>query len=213
MAGEICFRVANESEHETVRQFLRRNFFPEEPINNAYPIKDDSMEEDFILSLLPDGNIIFAIDASNGEIAGLAMVGKITPQYSQESWDESETTNHQKWRDVLKFMSHIESKANVCQRFGVAAALHVHGVAVEQSYRGQAIGKKLFLECFNIAARRHYRIVSADCTSIYSALIAQSVGMECVSTVTYEEYHEKIGDKIFYPTPPHNEIKSFVKQL
>lgn len=213
MSCEITFREATESEHDKVLEFLRQHFFTEEAINNAYPIKDESMEEKFILSLLPQGNIIFAIDSSNNSVAGLASFGEITSRYAQESWDESETTTNRKWRDILKFMSHIEAKSNVCERFNVTKALHLHGVTVDKAYRGRAIGKRLFEECFKVAERRNYRIVSADCTSIYSIRIAQSVGMECVSTVTYDEYHEKIGDKIFNPTQPHDEIKSFVKKI
>lgn len=171
------------------------------------------MEEDFILSFLPHGNIIFAVDSSNSQIAGLASFGKITKNYSRETWDESETTTNRKWRDILKFMYHIESKSNVCERFGVSEALHLHGVTVDKTYRGRSIGKLLFLECFNIAKSRNYQLVSADCTSVYSIHIAQSVGMELVSTVTYDEYHDKIGDKIFSPIQPHTEIKTFVKRI
>lgn len=191
----------------------RFSFSQEEPINNAYPIIDDNMEEEFILSLLSEGNIIFAIDSSNNQIAGVAMFGRITKNYSRESWDESEATSNQKWRDILKFMSHIESKSNVCERFGVSQALHLHGVTVDKKYRGRSIGKRLFNECFNIAKSRNYQLVSADCTSVFSIHIAKSVGMEVVSTVTYDEYHDKIGDKIFSPVQPHTEIKSFVKRI
>lgn len=213
MSCEFIFRAANESEHDIVLEFLREYFFTEEPINNAYPIKDDSMEEEFLLSLLPEGNIWLAIDSLSNNIAGIAMFGKITKNYSQESWDESEATMNIKWRDILKFMSHIESQSNVCERFGVTEALHLHGVAVDKAYRGRAIGKQLFNKCFEEAKKRNYHLVSADCTSIYSVRIAQSVGMEFVSTVTYDEYNEKIADKIFYPTPPHVEIKTFVKKI
>lgn len=213
MSSEITFRTATDSEHDKVLQFLRQHFFPEEPINNAYPLKDDSMEEEFILSLLPLGNIILAIDSNDEQIAGLAMFGEISKSYSQESWEESETTTNRKWRDILKFMSHIESKASVCERFGVTTALHLHGVTVDKTYRGRAVGKKLFNECFNIAKSRNYRLVSADCSSVYSVHIAEAVGMECVSTTTYDEYHEKVGDKIFNPIQPHVEIKTFVKKI
>lgn len=213
MSCEITFRTAADCEHDKVLQFLQLHFFPEEPINNAYPFKDDSMEEEFILSLLPLGNIVLAIDSSNEQIAGLATFGEISKSYSQESWDESETTTNRKWRDILKFMSHIEAKANVCERFSVSKALHLHSVTVDKKYRGRAIGKNLFNECFKVAENRNYRIVSADCTSIYSVRIAEAVGMECVSTATYDEYNEKVGDKIFHPIQPHVEIKTFVKKI
>jgi len=212
MSCEISFRVAVESEHDKVLQFLRQHFFPEEPLSNAHPIKDDSMDEEFCLSLLPLGNITWAVD-NNNNIAGLVMCGEITQNYALESWNESETTTNRKWRDILKFMSHIEAKANVCKRFGVTEALHLHGVVVNKAYRGRAIGSMLINECFNIASSRHYRIVSADCTSIYTSRIAESLGMECLSTVTYDEYHDKIGEELFHPISPHTEIRTFVKGI
>jgi len=215
MKSEISFRVASESEHDKVLEFLREHFLPEEPIGKAYPIQDDSMEEEFLLSLLPDGNVIMAIDATNknDEIAGLAFIGEITKNYSNESWEESEQTTNLKWRDILKFMSHIESKSNVCERYGVEKAIHLHGVTVNKKYRGKSLGKMLFEECFHIGKLRGYKLVSADCTSIYSVHIAQSTGMKFVSMVTYDEYHEKIGYKLFNPILPHVEVKSFVKKL
>lgn len=215
MNSEISFRVATESESDKVLKFLREHFFPEEPINRAYPSQDDSMEEEFLLALLPDGNVIVAIDSTNknDEIAGLACIGEITKNYSKESWDESEQTTNIKWRDILKFMSHIEAKSNVCERYGVEKAIHLHGVTVNKKYRGKSLGKRLFEECFHIAKMRGYTLVSADCTSIYSIHIAQSTGMEFVSMVTYDEYHEKIGYNLFNPIHPHVEVKSFVKKL
>lgn len=214
MNCEIVFRVANEYEHDKVLKFLRENFFTEEPINRAYPSKDDSMEEEFLLSLLPHGNIIFAIDTANeNEIAGLACMGEITKNYSKESWEESETTTNTKWCDILKFMSHIEAKSNVCERYDVSKAVHLHGVTVSGKYRGKSLGKRLFEVCFDVAKIRNFKLVSADCSSIYSIHIAESVGMEYVSRVTYDEYHEKIGRKLFNPIEPHTEIKTYVKRI
>jgi ribosomal protein S18 acetylase RimI-like enzyme len=223
MNSGIVFRTATVSEHDKVLQFLREHFFPQEPINSSYPIKDDSMEEEFILSLLPAGNIILAIDSSSStstdssnnknnstKIAGMLAFGKITKSYSQESWDESEITTNLKWRDILKFMSHIESKSNVCERFGVKEALHIHSTTVDKEYRGRSIGKMLFNECFRIAKERNFQLVSADCTSVYSIRIAKSLSMEHISTVTYDEYNEKIGFKMFNPVLPHTEIQTFV---
>lgn len=215
MNCEIKFRIANVAEDDKVLHFLRQHFFAEEPINRAYPFTDDSMEEEFLLSLLPLGNIILAIDASStpDAIAGLACIGEITKNYSQESWQESETTTNVKWRDILKFMSHIESKSSVCERYGVDKAIHLHGVTVDKRYRGQSLGKRLFQECFRIAKERGYQLVSGDCSSIYSIKIAESLGMEFVSKVTFDEYHEKIGCKLFNLTDEYVEIKTFVMKL
>lgn len=105
------------------------------------------------------------------------------------------------------------SKSDICVRFNVPEALHIHGVTVDKKYRGRALGEKLFNECFIVAKDRHYQIVSTDCTSVYSICIAEKLNMELVSTVTYDEYHEKIGMKVFNPIPPHTEIKSFIKRI
>lgn len=105
------------------------------------------------------------------------------------------------------------SKSDICVRFNVPEALHIHGVTVDKKYRGRALGEKLFTECFKVAKDRHYQIVSADCSSIYSIHIAGKLNMEHVSTVTYDEYHETIGIKVFNPIPPHTEIQSFIKRI
>lgn len=222
-SSKIVFRLATLSEHDRVLQFLRQHFFNEEPINNAYPIKDESMEEEFILSLLTadeprGGGIILAIDSNDDKkrcdrIVGLLAYGRITRSYAKESWDESETTTNLKWKDILKFMSYIESKSNVCERFDVDEALHIHSTAVDSECRGRAIGKLLFAECFRIARDQNFRLVSAECTSVYSVRIAESLGMRHVSTVTYDEYNRRIGYEMFTPIAPHYEIKSFVKQV
>ncbi|CRL06477.1 CLUMA_CG019794, isoform A [Clunio marinus] len=213
MSSGIEIRAAKDNERGKVLEFLERNFFNEEPINKSYPSDDHSVEGEFLLSCLSHGNIILAIDSFNNQIAGLACFGEITKFYAQEGWDESEITTNRTWRDILKFMSHIEMKANVCERFAVPKALHLHCVTADKKYRGKGIGKLLFNECFKVAKSRHLHLVSADCTSIYSIHIAEILGMECVSTVTYDEYHEKLGYEIFKPIPPHFEIKTFIKRI
>lgn len=215
MNSEIIFRVATESDIDKITEFQRKNFFFEEPINKAYQstTKDISMENKFVLSLVPDGNVIFGIDSFNDRIAGIVSFGEITRNYSKESWEESETTTDPTWRDILKFMSYIEAKSNCCERLKVPASLHIHSVAIDHDYRGRSLGKKLFEKVFEVARDRKYQLVDAECTSVYSSRIAESLGMELIATTTYKEYNEKIGKKMFIPTPPNTDIRSFVKRI
>lgn len=211
--SELIYRTAELKDHGRVLKFLQDYFFPEECINGSHPIHDDSMEEEFAMSLLPEGNMVMALDKHSEEFAGLLMFGPITENYSKESWEEGNETTNRKWREILHFMSNLESKADICRRYNVEEALHLHGVAVSKQFRGQGIGLKLFEECFRQAKLRNIGIVSADCTSQFSVGIAEKVGMELASTYSYEEYHKKINEIIFTKAKPNGEIKTFVKRI
>ena len=211
--SELIYRVAEMKDHDLVLKFLQDFFFPEECINIAHPIKDDTMEELFAMSLLPEGNMVMALDKHSDEFAGLLMFGPITKEYSNESREEGEETSNRKWREILYFMSNLEAKADICRRYQVGVALHLHGVAVSKNFRGQGIGEKLFEECFRQAKLKNIGIVSADCTSPYSVRIAEKLGMELASTFSYDEYHKSLGKTIFTNAKPQGIVKTFIKKI
>lgn len=211
--SELIYRGAELKDHDVVLKFLQDFFFPEECINIAHPIKDDTMEELFAMSLLPEGNMVMALDKDSGEFAGLLFFGTITEDYSKESREEGEDTSNRKWREVLYFMSNLEAKADICRKYKVEVALHLHGVAVSKQFRGQGIGEKLFEECFRQAKQKQIKVVSADCTSPYSVRIAEKLGMELASTFSFDDYHNSVGETIFTKAKPQGEVKTFIKRI
>lgn len=86
-------------------------------------------------------------------------------------------------------------------------------VAVHPDYRNQGIAKKLFEFSFQLAQKRNLKVVFADCTNFYTTKIAEKIGMDCVSNVTFNDYNKYLSANLFATYPPHTSIKTFVKMI
>lgn len=215
MTKKFSIRVAKTSEHDDVIDFLRLYYYKEEAITVSHPLpghtKDD---EDFTMSMLPHDTVLLATDDdTNGKLVGVLVAGPIEPGDADKMLEDAKTTETVKWRDIMSFLAYIEKKADVLNRFQIPTALHVHVLGVHHEYRGFNLGKKLFEACFENAKRLNYSMVSTDFTSVYSAKIAEQLGMENVSRVTYDEYNELLGNKLFQPKEPNYEILTFIKKI
>lgn len=214
MAKSISIRVAQSSDYDTILEFLRRYYYKEEPITVAHPeaghTKDD---EEFTMSHIKYESVLIATDDDSGTVAGALVAGPIEPGDADAMEEAAKTTETKKWRDISLLLAYIEKKADVLNRFQMPRALHVHAVGVHHDYRGQRIGEKLFDSCFVNAKCLNYAMVTTDCTSVYSIKIAERLGMECVSSVTYNEYNQKIGEDLYRSIEPNVEIKTFIKKI
>lgn len=212
MAKTFSIRVATSDDHDDILDFVREHYYKEEPLTLSHPIpghtKDD---EDFTMSHLKHQTVQIATDEESGKIVGVIVAGPIEPGDADAMIEAAKTTETKKWRDISLLLAYIEKKADVLRRFDKSIGLHVHALGVHSQFRGHRLGEKLFNSCFDNAKRLNYSMVTADCTSIYSSRIAEKLGMESVSLMTYDEYNESIGEKLFQPTEPNVSIKTFAK--
>lgn len=84
-------------------------------------------------------------------------------------------------------------------------------LSVHVDYLRQGIATKLFKFCIDNGAVRGFPAFSIDCTSHYACLIAERLDMSCLSVMTYDEYNELVGEKIFVASEPHTKVKSHAK--
>ncbi|XP_058461009.1 uncharacterized protein LOC131436353 [Malaya genurostris] len=211
----IELRVAREDELERVRDVLRTIYYPEEAITISYiygkePTLDD---ERFSLSFVQQGTVVLAEDKTSGHVVGIAIAGPIVPGDPDLMVREAATTDTKKWSDILKLLAYLERTANVCGRFGLPTAYHVHILGVNPSYRGQRLGLKLMQFHENLAKQLGFRAICADFTSVYSARLADQLGMEIISQVSLEDYRDENSEKLFEPKEVHRLIKTCVKLL
>ena len=214
MVLQLHIGLAKLSDHQRILEFLQQEFYPDEAITLAHPIpgvtKDD---EAFTMSHLEGGVVLMAFANDNlDDLVGVLIAG---PIFSSTTADNlmSGTVETKKWADILKLLLYIEDKADACRRFKVAKSLQIHVVAVHHDFRGHKIGQKLFRRCFEVAQDQLYKLISVDCTSLYSIKIAKQLEMEFVSEVTYDEYHNYIEEIIFRPEPKHTMIQTFIKKV
>lgn len=222
----IYIRLAKESEVDGISEFLEKHFSPGNPMELAYiykqdePTQDEHVKDDedpgFILKAIIDEHVLVAVEVSTTTLVGVLIADTIdstskghliTPTATLSGSDGNPAD------DIPNFLAYINAKSNVCERLGVNKSFHIEIVGVHQNYRKQQIAKKLFESAIELAKSKNCQAVSVDCVNIYMSAIAEKLGMDCISIVTYDEYSDHLGKCIFVPIPPHMEIKTFVKKL
>lgn len=216
--NEIVYRVATPNDRDTILCFLRKHYYPEEPITNGNePKKQDSADEEFSLSVIEDGASIIAVDSTkNDKIVGAIMAGPIEPDEAKHLQIEAKRcyeNNNKKWSEILLLLGHLTECANVFERFNVDKSLHIHVMSVDTAYRGKSIGTNLMRKCLEVGKSLSYPLASADCTNVFSIKIAEKIGMECINVLAFSDYKDNTGKQLFQPPMPNTHIKTFTKVL
>jgi arylalkylamine N-acetyltransferase len=213
MLKNISIRVAKSDDYEAILDLIRKHCYEEEPITISHPIPGHTVDdENFSMSHIVHDTVLLAIDDESEKIAGVLIAGPIYPGDADEMLKSAEKSSR-KWGDIQKLLAYIGKKADVLGKFNLDKALHCHLLTVHQAYRGNRIGQGLFEQSFENARKLNYKLMSVDCTSVFSARVAERCGMECISAVTYAEYNEAIGEQLFRPQKPNLEIKTFAKRI
>ncbi|XP_062550201.1 arylalkylamine N-acetyltransferase 1-like [Armigeres subalbatus] len=215
-SSNLKFSVAEPTDYDSVLAFVIEHYYKDEPMNSSY-IYDSSPAVDdveFSVSFLLQGMAVKAVDPScENQLVGVSIANPINQEYVNDLLEAAKQAKTEKWRDSLKLLAHLQQTVNVLQRFNVPKCYDIEIVAVHPDYRGQSIGSRLFEEQFARAKQLGYAVASADCSSYYSARIAEKVGMECVARLPYSDYRDERGVQLFQPKAPHVEIQTFVKLL
>lgn len=215
--SDIIIRIADEADLSEIVSFIELHFVNAEPSLTAYQLEDEnnqlaSSDEDddkFIRECILNETSFAAHDMRNHQLVGVCIAGMIGPNEHEESLKIANVVNDRKFADVLKFLAFIEERADVCNRLCVPESLHLHMISVHENYYGRGIAGKLFKAYYENAINKKYLAMSIDCTSSYTSRIAEKYNMELLSTVTYDEYNDFVGMKVFVPKEPHTVVRSY----
>lgn len=218
---KICIRSAIESEADDISDFLEKHFSSGNPMELAYIYnqEDDQKPDehsDFILKAIIDEHVMVAIELSTMTLVGVLIADTIDSKSNGHLISSSTSTSSsggEKRADIPNFLAYISAKLNICHRFNVDKYFQIEIVGVHQDYREQQVGHKLFEAGIDLAKSKNCKLVSVDCVNVYSSKIAEKLGMECASIVSYGEYNDHLGKCLFVPIPPHMDIKTFIKKL
>lgn len=214
MRKEFLFRVAGQKDYNEILEFIREYYYKEEPLTLAHPEKGHTKDdEEFSMSHIIHKTVLLAIDEEKKKIVGVLIAGPIEHGDADKMLENAEFCETKKWSDISKILAYIEKKADVLGKFNLEEAVHCHAVGVHHDYRGNRIGLKLFEKFFDVAKALDYQLLSVDCTSIFSNRICEQLEMDLVSSVSYDEYNMKIGEKLFKSIEPNTEIRTYVKKL
>lgn len=208
---DIKIKIAREINLTEISDFLCSQFNPYEPIKKFHVRKDEVMDPQPI-GLLRDciGSRTTLMAYKGSKLVGVMIAGKIDKDVADRDLEYAEGLGP-KGADIFELSSYLGEKSDVCSRLKVRCSLQFHILSVHTEHCRQGIAKKLFEFCVANGRSKNYPAFSVDCTSNYTAHIAESFGMSCISTVTYDEYNKHIGEKLFVPDGPHSKIRTYAK--
>ncbi|XP_061393500.1 arylalkylamine N-acetyltransferase-like 2 [Musca vetustissima] len=211
----IRISVIQPEDRQRVLDFLRIHYYCEEPLTvGREPKQQDPADEEFNLSNINHGTCLMAINTETESIVGAVLAGPKGPDEAEHLFEEAAAEGQSKWGIILKFLAGVERDANVFQRYGVQKALHAHVLGVDGEMRGKNIGGRLMSELMRLGKKLGYEILTADCTSYYSARLCERLGWECINAAYYADYVDDVNKKpVFVVQPPHDCCRTFAQRL
>ncbi|XP_016956700.1 arylalkylamine N-acetyltransferase-like 2 [Drosophila biarmipes] len=210
--SDIEVRQVTAAEAGDMMAFLLVHYYREEPLTaGTSPPEPEAADREFLLSNVPLGTCFMAL--RDGRIVGAVVAGPKDAHEPEHMAEEARKHAGGKWGRILHLLSAVESASDVCRRFNVPSSLHVHALGVDPEQRGRRLGARLMTAVAQRAGELGHRLVSVDCTSVFSARLVQQLGYQLVNTLRYEDHLDASGQQVIRPPPPHESVQTFVLQL
>lgn len=211
---DIRIRIIQPQERQRVLDFLRIHYYLEEPLTcGCEPKQQEKADEDFNMSNIEHGTCLMAVLQQTDTIVGAVMAGPKGPYEADHLFEAAAKSGPTKWGTIMHFLGGVERDAAVCQRYGVKNVLHAHVIGVDTKMRGKNIGGRLMTELKTLGKELKYELLTADCTSYYSAKMCERLGWDCVNTAYYKDYVDANMKQIYRPPAPHESCKTYAVRL
>jgi len=225
--SNIKIRLATKDDHDVILDGFRKWYWPEEPLSVGFEVKKPSFVEEETFSTIPEkGLSLIAFDSiqqpnpadgSDGDSTeipiGFLVNGLCYPGLGLELHNKFKDLGCKRMMALLNIMDCIDKKEDIFKKYGTEKTFHLICVAVAPEYRGKGIGCRLFERAFQMAKTLGFKVANVDCSSHYSALIAEKCKMLLITEIAYTEHKDSDGNQIFKPPPPHTHMKRYVKIL
>lgn len=211
--SEIVIKLAEKADETSVTEFLKSHFMMSNPLRDAYVGgSEESSDLDFSFDDSKEYNLM-AIEESSSKLVGIASLLAFDKEKHKEMSNFLENPGDSMDNDIMKFCFYIETKSDVLNRFKIDKALEIQVVSIHPDYRCRGFAGKLFEASIEFAKSRRFEFVTVLCTSSYTMRIAERLKMECIEAVTFDEYNERVGRKVFEANAGNDVAKMFVKKL
>lgn len=210
----IVYKFANQDDEGAIRTLLREYYFPDEPMtkNHYQGPSNNEHEEDIIMSLLPEGLSVKAIDEDTGEIVGFLIATEFNPNSVHNAQQSMAEASTRQYADVIGFMARVDELADFSHKNKGQRVIYCYAVAVNNKYRSHNIAYKLNEYYLLNGARMGFDLYTCDCTNAFSTQIAAKQ-MDCVASLAYADYRDENGRVVFKTVPPHTHVKKFLYKL
>ncbi|KAL1505550.1 hypothetical protein ABEB36_005092 [Hypothenemus hampei] len=210
------YTVIPQSLFDAVIDHLRVNF-PDEPLNASVGLCLHGIPcpllEHHDLKTMEDGLSIMAIDKKTDKIAGVALNGISRKGETEKSIEEMKNIDNLQYRRIFGLLNDVNLELDLFTKYNVDKIFEVRILSVDSSYRGKGIAKELFVQSEAIAKKHGFKVMKTDATSLFTQKVAESQGFWVEKSVSYHDYKDETGQKIYDTRPPHLHYKVMAKLL
>ncbi|XP_034474219.1 dopamine N-acetyltransferase-like [Drosophila innubila] len=214
----ILIRIMKLEDYENLKVFMGGNFYNGEPLC-AFSGEDvqqccEKEDNDYHISMIEQGTSLLAINENDGgRIVGFVLAGSQLSSDLEKHRKEADEMEKHSWGRIAVFLSEVERKVNIFERYGVSKLLYSHMTNVDASMRGKGLGTRLAAALMELGRSKGFPLMAAYCTSFYSARQKESMGMECIYEHAYADYKDAEGQVVFNPPAPHTHVRVLVISL
>lgn len=119
---------------------------------------------------------------------------------------------------ILEFMDVLYENVDVFQEedndsITVDKVLLLHMICVSEDFKGHGISSKMMKWSETQAKSQDITLLSAETTGIASAKVFQNADFQKVKELSYDDYQDPNGEKIFANLDPHKSCIIWKKQI
>ncbi|KAH8263264.1 hypothetical protein KR044_006515 [Drosophila immigrans] len=201
---------------------IEESIYDDEPLQSALENESEmkppksiivSLEETHI-SMVSQGTSLVAIDEEDsGRIVGSVLAGCETFGDLQMYYEKIVALDDCAFKTVTIFELETKIKVNYFDRYGVSKVLYSQMTNVDASMRGKGLGTRLAAALMELGRSKGLPIMTAWCTSFYSARQKEAMGMECIYSQKYADYKDSNRQVVFKPPAPHTQLRVLAIKL
>ncbi|XP_075166940.1 uncharacterized protein LOC142239060 [Haematobia irritans] len=211
--------ILPEDQHRIV-QFYLDNFYCYEPVFSSEPRMVPGPRDlaDIGTCIRGGTSIMCYVDNNGGgedeeEIVGAFLCTTKTRSYVTGLFEAAAAEGNTKYGHYLRLLGTLHREAAICQRYSVDEIFFTFMAAVAPKWRNKNVLKLLGDETINLATKLGYKVYTADCTSEFSARVAELLGMDRLIVLKYEDFCDANRRPYFVVPLPHLTAKTYALRL
>lgn len=215
--------LANLSDDQRVFEFIEKKLFCEEPLARSLKLcykRIDLPFRHFLRDVLCQGKSLIAVDKDE-KLIGLCLSQRYCHWHSRNLEGLADATNDIRQRKLLKIWSMLSAESSRRLRKGASSNLlassqeDVFDLGIVWSNNESAL-VDLMGKSVDLARDLNYATARIDCTNIYLRKIVESLDMERIFELAYENIHVDDGScrrAITSPSPVDTHAASYFLDL
>ncbi|KAH8377351.1 hypothetical protein KR093_004983 [Drosophila rubida] len=214
----ILIRIMTLEDNDNVKNFVREHFYNAEPlcvatgVNSRTPFGNSFNEHR--IRMIEDGTCLVALDNNNADrIVGVVLAKKLVENELEEGRLRAEEMDDGPLKRMVTFLTDVELRGNVFKHYGVSEILYSQVTNVDTAMRGKGLGTRLAAALMEVGRSKGYTLLSATCSSFYSARQKLAMGMECFYSEAYADYKDANGKVVIQPPAPHTHVQMLAIKL